>query len=100
MERNLNQDTLLPSHPNFHTFPTNATVLIPQAFMLLTCYLLDSYYGNYADDVNLLGKNITITKRNVKALLEASRNVGVQVNTEKTKYMFISHQKMVKIILR
>jgi len=68
--------------------------------MLLTCYLLDSYYGNYADDVNLLGKNITITKRNVKALLEASRNVGVQVNTEKTKYMFISHQKMVKIILR
>jgi len=42
-----------------------------------------------ADEVNLLSKNINITRKNTKALLEASREVGLEVNAKKTKYIFV-----------
>jgi hypothetical protein len=44
----------------------------------------------YADDVNLLGENISIIKKNAEALLDASKEIGLEVNYEKTKYMFMS----------
>jgi hypothetical protein len=36
----------------------------------------------YADDVNLGGDNIDTTKKNTKALINASMEVGLEVNTE------------------
>jgi hypothetical protein len=44
----------------------------------------------YADDVNIARENIDTKQRNTKALLDASKEVGLEVNTEKTKYMLVS----------
>jgi hypothetical protein len=43
----------------------------------------------YADDINLLGDNID-TIKNTETLTGASKEVSLEVNTEKTKYMLLS----------
>jgi hypothetical protein len=39
----------------------------------------------YADDVKLLGDNIDTIKKNTETLIDASKEVGLEVNTGKTK---------------
>jgi hypothetical protein len=45
----------------------------------------------YADDINLLCNSINTIKENIETLLEASRDVGLEINAEKTNYMIMSH---------
>jgi hypothetical protein len=49
----------------------------------------------YADDVNLLGDNIDTIKTNTETLIDGSKEVGLKINVEKTKYMLLScHQNV------
>jgi hypothetical protein len=53
--------------------------------MLLVC----------ADDVNVLGDDISIIKKNTETLNDASKKFDLDVNTEKTMYMLLSrHQNL------
>ena len=47
----------------------------------------------YADDVNLIGDDIRTIERNADVLLNASKDIGLAVNTGKTKYLEIGHQR-------
>jgi hypothetical protein len=44
----------------------------------------------YAGDVNLLGDSVNTIKENSQTPLEASRDIGLEINAEKTKYMIMS----------
>jgi hypothetical protein len=47
----------------------------------------------YADDVNLLNDNIDIIKKDTQTSIDTSREVGLEINTEKTKYMLLSRHQ-------
>jgi hypothetical protein len=45
--------------------------------------------------VVLLGDNIDTVKKNTETLIDASKEVGLEINVEKTKYMLLSlHQNV------
>jgi hypothetical protein len=48
----------------------------------------------YADDVNVVGENID-TIRKTQVLVDAGKEVGLEVNSEKTKCMLMSRSQKV-----
>ena len=44
----------------------------------------------YADDVNILGGGVDTVKKNTEAIIVASKETGLEVNADKTKYMVMS----------
>ena len=44
----------------------------------------------YADDVNILGGSVHTIKENAEALAVARKEIGLEVNADKTKYMVMS----------
>jgi hypothetical protein len=43
----------------------------------------------YANDVNLLGDNVGTIRKTTETLINASKEVRLEINIEKTKYMFL-----------
>jgi hypothetical protein len=46
-----------------------------------------------ADGVNVLQNNVNTLRKNTKALIDASKEVGLEVNTAKTEHMFMSRHQ-------
>jgi len=44
----------------------------------------------YADDINILGGNVHTVKKNTEALAVGSKETGLGLNADKTKYMVMS----------
>ena len=47
----------------------------------------------YADDVNMLGENLLTIRKNSEIFIKASKDFGLEVNSDKTKYMITSRQQ-------
>jgi hypothetical protein len=47
----------------------------------------------YADDVNILGGSVHTVRENAEALVVATRETGLEVNADKTKYMVMSRDR-------
>ena len=44
-------------------------------------------------DVNILGGNVHTVKENAEALVVATKDIGLEVNVDKTKYMIMSRDQ-------
>ena len=47
----------------------------------------------YADDVNILGGSVHTIKEKTEALVVASKEIGLELNADKTKYMVMSRDQ-------
>ena len=47
----------------------------------------------YPDDVNILGGRVHTIKENAEVFVMASKEIGLEVNADKTKYMVISRDQ-------
>ena len=47
----------------------------------------------YADDVNILGGSIHNLKEDAEALVAATREIGLEISADKTKYMVMSRDQ-------
>jgi hypothetical protein len=98
------------------TFPVQSSLkqgdaLLPLLFNFSLEYVISNVQGNQfglelngthqllilTDDTNLLADSINTIKENTETLLEGSRDVGLEINAEMTKYMIMSpHQHSVQ----
>ena len=47
----------------------------------------------YADNVNTMGGSVHTIKKNAEALIVASKEIGLEVNADKTKYIIIARDQ-------
>jgi hypothetical protein len=80
--------------------------LLPLLFIFALEYAIRKVQENYVGlklnrthqwlvytDVNLLGDNIDTIKKHTDILIDASKEIGLEVNTEKTKYMLLFYHQ-------
>jgi hypothetical protein len=47
----------------------------------------------YANDVNIVGGSIHAIKKNTEAVVVATKDIGLEVNADKTKYIVMSRSE-------
>ena len=47
----------------------------------------------YADEINMLGENLQTFRENTEIFIKASKDIGLEVNSDKTKYMITCRQQ-------
>ena len=47
----------------------------------------------YADDVNILGASLQTIRENTEIFIKASKDIRLEVNSDKIKYMITSRQQ-------
>jgi hypothetical protein len=47
----------------------------------------------YADDVNILGGSVHTVKENAEGLVVATKEIGLEANADRTKYIVVSHDR-------
>jgi hypothetical protein len=81
--------------------------LMPLLFNFALEYIITGVQGNqnflklngtdqplvYADDVNIMGGSVHTMKENTEALKVVSKEIGLEVNADKTKYMAMSQDQ-------
>ena len=50
----------------------------------------------YADDVDLLGDDVNTIKNNAKIFFKTAKEIGLEVNKEKTKYMLTGRNQVLR----
>ena len=51
----------------------------------------------YADDINMLGENLQTVRENAEIFIKATKDIDLEVNSDKTKYMITSrHQNVIQ----
>ena len=51
----------------------------------------------YAVDINMLGESLQTVRENTEISIKASKDIGLEVNPERTKYMITSRQQNIVI---
>jgi hypothetical protein len=50
---------------------------------------------SYGDSINVLSDNIDTIKKNTETLIDASKELGLEINVEETKHLLLSRQQNV-----
>jgi len=54
---------------------------------------VESRYLAYADDVNILAGSVHTVEENAEGLVVATKEIGLEVNADKTKYIIMSRDQ-------
>jgi hypothetical protein len=84
------RDALLPSLFNFALEYAIRRVQVNQNGLKLNG---THQFVVYADDVSILGGSVCTIKKHAEALIVASKETGVEVNVDESKYMVMSGEQ-------
>jgi hypothetical protein len=62
----------------------------PISFKYIPYQRVNNYYAVFADDITILEGSVNTVKENAETLVVATKEIGLEVNADETKYMVMS----------